>query len=284
MAVEPVRGCGHREVGGLYLCGEGITMVCCRLPSEILPCEHCGQVLKQSRQWTWQSPEYLLAGSKARCMNEDWENMKPSFVIFPAMCPIAEPAKLGRVGLLWVGERHYTPDTFKIEAAEMGVSKRIGGIPKDYDFGNPPLVFLGHPNAVVKGFEHRYRLTDDGRKWSQWISCEHPQGPEAPHLLPGPIQPKEWEHRPQTFPGIFFVFRPTKVELIVTESMLKTKEVQALVKKGVVPVIVPEADSDHARKVRKRKWEDLHPIEESQAPTMEDEFSTENPPDLGEGD
>ena len=47
-------------------------------------------------------------------------------------------------------------------------------------------------------------------------------------------------------PAIFYAFKPTRIEMIITETMAKDEEkVEKLKKRGIVPVIVPDNDKDH---------------------------------------
>ena len=47
-------------------------------------------------------------------------------------------------------------------------------------------------------------------------------------------------------PGVFYVWRPTALEKIVTETMAKdTKAMEQLAKQGITPVVVPDNDKDH---------------------------------------
>lgn len=56
MAVEGIRGCGSRKVGGMYLCGEYIHVSCDRLPLPLTVCPVCGQGIKVSRAFTEINP------------------------------------------------------------------------------------------------------------------------------------------------------------------------------------------------------------------------------------
>jgi len=47
-------------------------------------------------------------------------------------------------------------------------------------------------------------------------------------------------------PGVFALFRPTHIELIVTQTQSENvEEMEALQKRGITPVIVPDDDPDH---------------------------------------
>lgn len=95
MAVEPKRGCGYRKVGGLYLVGEGLNLTCDKLPYELTLCPVCNQGIKFSRGFTWLSAQFF----------------KPHLDCKDALagaCPICTPQN-ERYGLMWVGEKYYTP-------------------------------------------------------------------------------------------------------------------------------------------------------------------------------
>jgi hypothetical protein len=118
---------------------------------------------------------------------------------------------MGRAGLLWVGEKFYpTPADFTREAMALGISKRIHAIPREFQVGTT-WVLLAHPLAV------RESQTD----------------PET-----GKVTTIE-------SPGIFKVWRPTKIEKLVEESKRGSEEVEQLEKRGITPVFVPDSDPDH---------------------------------------
>ncbi len=209
MAVESRRGCGYRKVGGLYLVADGNGVSCCRLPIELNVCPCCGGGIKQSRGWTWINP-VLMFGEvcKPKCNS----------------CPAGNPALLGdQAGLLWVGEQFYkTADEFNAEAGEIGISKRIAAIPRNFKLGET-WVLLAHPKAVKVEVKSENDL--------------------IPHI----------EYRP----GVFRIFRPERLEKIITETMAKDKdEMQRLEKAGITPVIVPDDDVDHMGSVYDKPEDD----------------------------
>ena len=135
MAAEKRRACGYRKVGGLYLCGSGEGMSCCKMPLITSICPTCGHGMRQTRGWTWIDPKPWLA-----------EPCKlPGRHL---ICPLATPEVLGdRVGLLWVGTQFYpSPDVFNREANEMGISRRITAMPRGFKVGEH-WVFLAHPRV-----------------------------------------------------------------------------------------------------------------------------------------
>ena len=49
---------------------------------------------------------------------------------------------------MWVGEKHYpTPSAFIGEALKMGISKRIGAVPRHFRLGKS-VIYLAHRKAI----------------------------------------------------------------------------------------------------------------------------------------
>ena len=62
-------------------------------------------------------------------------------------CPLS--VRLGRAGLLWIGEAFYaTPQAFMREAARMGISRRITAVPRDFQPGRT-WVLCAHRSAIA---------------------------------------------------------------------------------------------------------------------------------------
>lgn len=142
------------------------------------------------------------------------------------ICPASDPDRLGdRVGLLWIGGGFYpTTQAFLAEAAQQGISRRIKAIPRGFKVGEH-WVFLAHPTAIPA-------LTFQGE--------------------PQPAMP-----------GVFRIFKPTRIEKIITETMSKDADVMAeLEKQGITPVIVADDDKRHQGSVFDDDQEDL-PLEEA---------------------
>lgn len=120
--VEPKRGCGFRKEGGLYLVGGDIMVPCSCLPVRLGVCPVCRHGIKSSRGWTWIQPGALMEPCKA-----------PSCILHR----LPE-----RAGLLWVGEKFYpTPHHFLVEGAQMGISRRIQAIPRDFKILETVVLF-----------------------------------------------------------------------------------------------------------------------------------------------
>lgn len=127
-------------------------------------------------------------------------------------CPIAD-AMIQKAGLIWVGERFYpTPWHFLTEAITMGLSRRITAIPRDFKLGET------------------------------WVCAGHRK------TIPQPVvvgQEQEFK------PGIFHVFRPSRIEYCVkegdTDEELEAKEKRGITLVRVVPIVEePEPELDLA--------------------------------------
>lgn len=188
MAIEQMRQCGYRKVGGLYLCGEGMAMNCDRLPYRIENCPVCNSGLKFTRGLAWIDWYKYAGGHMKAC------SCIPSC---PICCPYEHYGYHQPYGLLWVGAQYYTPASFVQEAIRLGVSKRIPAVPKGLKIGET-VVLLGHKKAI-----------DNER------------------------------------PGIFYVFRPQTVELLIWKSEATFEKLAELEKRNITPIIIPDGDVDH---------------------------------------
>lgn len=192
MAVESKRGCGYRKVGGIYLCGTGISMICERLPLHIPVCPVCGETIRFLRSMRKINPKKLFGICQENHTCHQYN------------CKICNPPE--KAWLMWVG-REYTPESFRDEAEKLGVSKRIPFIPSDLGMGD--WVWLAY-NDIFK------------------------------------IDKKHYEA------GIFYAFKVTKIEKIITTSQSKNKKLMKnLEEKNIIPVIVPDDDPDHTSNNKK---------------------------------
>lgn len=138
MAVETKRGCGYRQVGGLYLTGGILSAPCDRLPIPLEACPVCGGGIKVGRGFTKIDP-FRLWGNHEDC--KDPPELRPCICCDP-------PHKTAY--LMSVGGRYYkSPADFIKEGQKLGVSKRIAAIPKDFKLGKT-IVYLAHPKAIIK--------------------------------------------------------------------------------------------------------------------------------------
>lgn len=136
---ERRRGCGFRKPGGLYLVADGPGSHCGKLPLPLICCPTCGHGIKPASGWGWVNAAAILGG--AECSER---------ACSCRACPLAERflSKIGRAGLLWVGEEYYpTPSHFSAEASEMGLSRRIGRIPRGFEVGST-WVLLAHRRGI----------------------------------------------------------------------------------------------------------------------------------------
>jgi len=209
MVLEPRRGCGYRQLNKLYLVGSGITIECHRLPLNIPEiCPVCGSGVKFSRGWTWINPKELFGECKEKDVDESLQAL--STTLFPCHkveCKICFPPV--KVGLMFVGQE-YTPQSFTIEAAQLGVSKAIGAIPKGLELGKT-WVFLAHKKAGKRV------ITEESLSKNVVES-----------------------------PAVFYAFVPVRVEMLLKKSDATEDKLEILKKRNITPIIV---DDDYEEKV-----------------------------------
>ena len=224
MASERKRKCGYRKIGGLYLVDDLSGMPCDRLPFELTVCPTCSCGIKQSRGWTWVNVAGLVGGDHTpynlcSCIGD---------------CPLcSNTAAMGRAGLLWIGEQFYpTVDEFLTEAREMGISRRIKSVPREFKLGET-WVLLAHPKTVRKVEQPSvFDETDAGLGLRDGSKVS-------------------WH------PGIFRVFKPKRIELIITEAQSNDAEfMESVSKRGLTPVVVPDGDKDHEGSLWDKKEEE----------------------------
>lgn len=123
-------------------------------------------------------------------------------------CPLSAGYETGEALLIWVGKKYYkTGADFMRESRFMGVSRFIKHIPRKFVLGET-WVLLAHRKA-----------------------CEI-----------APIFSEE----PQWQPGIFSVFRPTRIEIIVdgTES---DEVINGYIERGLTPVLIQKPDKKQSK-------------------------------------
>lgn len=111
--------------------------------------------------------------------------------------------------ILGVGEKYYSPQTFITEAQTMGVSKKIASIPKNLKLGET-WVYLIHRKAIYAGKD------DEGKDTYKT--------------------------------AIFSAFVPQTVEMPIWKSKATKRKTKELEKRGIIPVVIPDGDKDHAPK------------------------------------
>jgi hypothetical protein len=208
---EAKRGCGYRKIGGLYLVSDpGQHLNCDGLPLELQECQCCGFKPPFSRNLQRINAHYigLLEGK------HHMENRKPCHCWKD--CPTCFPDPKGIYGLMFVGQKSYTPSTFIKEAFSLGVSKRIPEIPSWLKLGET-WIFLAHlktPNVCLA------LLKDNG------------------------LHMKE----PEMIPAIFYGFKPQRVEMPTWKGDLTDAEIVKLEHKGITPILLertPESIKNH---------------------------------------
>ena len=138
--VTAKRGCGYRKPGGLYLVSPAGGMPCCKLPFILTVCPCCGAGIKPARGWTWIDADALF--STKPCTAPD----APAKFFTGGSCPLS--LKIGKAGLIWVGEKFYpTAEDFMKEAQAQGISRRVSAIPKGFKLSET-WVLLAHRLAV----------------------------------------------------------------------------------------------------------------------------------------
>lgn len=224
MAAEAKRGCGFRRVGGTYLVADGPGFPCGRFPVHLIPCPLCDHRPAFTRSLQRITPRNILhaspvcgSGDETRC----------------AVCPLNKAMQAETAGLMWVGERFYTPGAFIEEAQRLGISKRISNVPKWLEVGKT-WVFLAHEKAVTEPCQpcrSRGTIVTDTPAEGDWV----PQGHEC--------ETCDGEGMLYT-PAVFYAFKPSRIERIVTDQT-PPEELEALRAQGITPVIVPHDDPDH---------------------------------------
>lgn len=149
------RGCGWRKAGGLYLVAPATGSPCGALPIPLTRCPCCDAGIKPSRGWTWITVEPLLAPAVALCGKYGHlVEPKPFTADSCAKCP-ANSIR-GRHGLLWIGEQFYpTPDDWRREVREQGISRRISALPNEFVLGTH-WVLVAHRKAIRNAQDGTY--------------------------------------------------------------------------------------------------------------------------------
>jgi hypothetical protein len=143
----------------------------------------------------------------------------PKLELLHQTCPLADENLPERAGLLWIGGAFYkTPGAYMEEAAQMGLSRRISAIPKDFKVGET-WVLLAHRECIP-----------DGTGMTGECDCGTPTGLDQ-HADGCAV------FEPRFKPGIFTMFMPERIEYVVkgTET---DDEIESLVSRGITPVKV----------------------------------------------
>jgi RNA polymerase subunit RPABC4/transcription elongation factor Spt4 len=241
--VEGARGCGFRKPGGLYLVSGGLSEPCPLLPVETKVCPTCGEGIRPARGFTWVDGAKLIPPSRHGTAEHERVcplGPKMAFELEdPEGSGYAGPysalhgtdggtefvSRIGRCGLIWVGEAFYpTAASFMDEAERMGVSRRITAVPRDFVVGET-WVLLGHRKAATKA------CPECGDEAEQDDECPVCNGARFVHI-----------------PGIITAFRPSAVEYVVKGDETG-EEIEALEARGLTCVQVINQESQTALEV-----------------------------------
>jgi hypothetical protein len=246
MSVERRRRCGFRKVGGLYLVSSGSGMACGRLPIPLGVCPVCSSGIKQTRGWTWVDVPGLVKNLPCKATPD-----------YCASCPLALPELVGRAGLLWIGAQFYrTPAEFQAEAEEMGMSRRISAVPRDFKLGETWVLFA-HPRAIP--------CDQCSPTLARLFASESADVSKLSAEVLEKTEKCEKCHGSKWIAGAFRLFRPERIEKIVTLSQSQdAAAMKELADKGITPVIVPDDDPDHKGSVYDRT-DDEEPIIDGKA-------------------
>ena len=228
--VEGKRGCGFRKPGGMYLVSGELSEPCPLLPYETHVCPTCGEGIRPARGYTWVDGakfippvEHGTPEHNAACPLAPEYEHDDLGVAVPALAEDGSlVSRIGRCGLIWIGEQFYTPQSFMSEAARMGVSRRITAVPRDFEVGET-WVLLGHRKAIQ-------------RPCSEGCGDEAHPDPECPVC-----EGTGYEHRA----GVLTAFRPTAIEYVVTGNE-SDEEIEALEERGLTPVKVINEEEQEA--------------------------------------
>ncbi len=219
MAVEARRQCNFRKIGGSYLCCDGPSIVCGRLPLKLLPCPLCSHVIPFSRGLARITPREV-AYSADDC------TQPPDHC---ALCPMTNAMDQETAGLHWIGQAHYSPQEFLEESNRLGISRRVPWpLPKWFELGKTWL-FLAHI-AVFQDTCAQCEGKTTIELGGMYVKC-----PECDGSGQVPV------------PGVFQVFKPQRVERIIPDTMGEAER-ELLRKEGLTLVEVPANDPDHQAK------------------------------------
>jgi hypothetical protein len=189
---ESKRGCGFRKPSkggvGIYLMGPSISVACGRLPFRLEACPCCGGGIKPTRGFTWFEPQVLIGPVPEPTPMGCGEACRS--------CPMGRGMPEGKHGLLWIGGGYYKkPIDFMMEAQRMGISRKLPAVPRDFVLGET-VVYLAHREAVSP------------------LVCS--PGSSIPCVPKG--TPRNADGTVKDLPGIFTVFKPTGIDLVIEDE------------------------------------------------------------------
>lgn len=216
---ESRRGCGYRKPAaggvGIYLVGPATGSPCGRMPFPLTHCPTCNAGIKPSRGWNWITPRELFGepwsydGEVSAADFALKSGCKQAGSVICQKCPLGGAIPEGRHGLIWIGEAHYPkPEDFLLETVCMGLSRKIGALPKGFKLGET-IVYLAHRKA---------------------IRIDAPSASEQAKL--GTTSTLTATEPPPEFrPGIFATFKPSGVDLVIADENAVPEKAEKLAEK-----------------------------------------------------
>jgi len=147
MPIEPIRECGYRQINGMYLVTSPMFISCDRLPLRTPVCPYCGEYPRFTRSIAKINPLALFSFHQYSQPYECSCSMKGN------ECSICEPGD--EAYLMWIG-KDYSYKSFKREALQQGISKRIARIPRDFKLGQHEI-WLAIKNYLTDPNDKRYK-------------------------------------------------------------------------------------------------------------------------------
>ena len=221
MSVEQKRQCGFRKVNGLYLCGEGIAVGCDRLPKNIECCPTCGSGVHFSQGFQWINGAEFF---KEKCEGDSECHRHHCF-----LC--VDQKRIEKCGLMFIGDKFYSPASFIKEAKKLGVSKRIAYIPKDLELGKT-YILLAHQKAGKKEIEDKTTLT--GKRIVDVPAVFYAFVPKRiEQITPIPVPDDDIDHKGNVYEDLR---QDKKLKDVVTKTSPKRSTQQKNPKKKASPV------------------------------------------------
>ena len=235
---EERRGCGYRKPSksgvGIYLMGPELNAPCGRMPFELKACPACGGGIKPSRGWNWITPRALFGPAPEHPLTY---GLGAACAHYPELCqgcPLGLAIPEGKHGLIWIGEAHYpTPADFLLEAKKLGLSRKIGALPKGFELGKT-VVYLAHRKAIKVAVQV---------KPGQTLEYATRDLTEATLINEDGSREKI---EPSFRPGIFATFKPTGVDLVIADADAvperATKLAEKIGDKARIVKVVPKGE------------------------------------------
>jgi hypothetical protein len=226
---ESARGCGYRKPAkdgvGVYLVGPSDGAPCGRLPFALHACPVCSQGIKAGRGWQWIVPSKLFA-VVYRAVEDEGPGKCRLPIADCETCPLGIGVPEGKHGLIWIGEGFYkNASDFTAEAHQMGISRKIKAVPLGFELGKT-IVYLAHRHVVDTG-------------------------------------EKDDDNKPKLGPGVFTVFKPTGIDLVIhDENQVPDKAEKLAEKYGARIVKVVRKESTQAPANDVPAVDDVSPIED----------------------